>query len=299
MIFMKIVHGDDQPVITGRNTRAGRLDKRYVLTGDEGSLGNFVFGLYYQSGDFYAPRHHHNFDQWRLQLEGEVGFDRHGTMRPGILGYFPEGAYYGPNTGDSEDKPNTVALCQFGGPSGSGYLSQRELYEAAAEMETLGRFEQGVFYRNDGVPGKKTLDSFQATYEHATGRPMVYPKPQYDGPMMMDTNAYRWMPLHGVPGVEEKSFGTFTDCKIRAARYKLDPGASFEATGRGIFLVMSGSGTLEGEPYRQYTAAYLDTAETAVYRASETTEIMLFGLPEIARIRTPLPQEVSAAPSLV
>jgi hypothetical protein len=294
---MKIVQGDEQPVITGRNTRKGQLDKRYILTGEDGSPGNFVFGLYYQSGDFYAPRHRHNFDQWRYQIEGEVGFGRHGVMKPGILGYFPEGSYYGPN--DHEPDPpgvtNTTVLIQFGGPSGSGYLSQKEVYDAYAGMQAIGRFEDGVFYRNEGVPGKKALDSFQATWEFANGRPLVYPKPQYNGPLMMDTQNYRWMPLDGAPGVEEKALGTFTDCKLRGAAYKLDPGASFTATGRGIYFVLSGRGELEGGPYRQYTALYLETGESATYRAAETSEILLFGLPEIARIRTPLPYDFDAA----
>jgi hypothetical protein len=294
---MKIVQGDEQPVIKGRNTRQGNLDKRYILTGDEESLGNFVFGLYYQSGDFYAPRHRHNFDQWRYQIEGEVGFGRHGVMKPGTLGYFPEGSWYGPNDHPNEpDAPNTTLLIQFGGPSGSGYPSQNQVYRAYEEMQKFGRFEKGVFHRNEGVPGKKTQDSFHATWEYLSGRPLVYPKPQYDGPIMMETGNYRWMPLAGAPGVEEKSFGTFTDCAIRSASYKLDPGASFTATGRGIFMVLSGRGTLAGEAYRQYTAMYLETGESATYTAAETTEIMLLGLPEIARIRVPLPHDIDAVP---
>ena len=294
---MKIVQGDEQPIVYGRNTRAGQLDKQYIITGEEGSPGNFVFGLYHQTGDFYAPRHRHNFDQWRFQIEGDVGFDRN-VMKPGILGYFPEGSYYGPNTGSSDTTgPNTVALVQFGGPGGNGYMSQDQAYAAYAEMQKVGRFDQGVFYRNDGVPGKKTMDSFQATWEFANGRPMVYPRAQYSGQILMDTNNYRWMPLDGAPGVEEKAYGTFTDCKIRSASYKLDPGATFTATGRGIYLVMNAArGTLEDQSYRQYTALYLEAGERATYRAGETTEILLLGLPEIARMRTPLPLDLDAEP---
>jgi hypothetical protein len=152
-----------------------------------------------------------------------------------------------------------------------------------------------VFYRKEGLPGKKTLDSFQATWELANGRPMVYPKPQYADPILMNTTNYRWMPLAGAPGVEEKSYGTFTDCKIRAASYKLDPGASLKATGRGIYFVLSGKGTLEGGPYRKYTAILLETGESATFKAEETSEIHLFGLPEIARMRTQLPADFAAA----
>jgi hypothetical protein len=144
------------------------------------------------------------------------------------------------------------------------------------------------------VPGKKTMDSFQATWEFLNKRPMTYPKPQYGGQILMDTTHYRWMPLDGAAGVEEKAYGTFSDCTIRGASYKLDPGATFEATGRGIWLVLSGTGSLAGTAYRKFTSMYLDTGERATYRAGETSEILLLGLPDVARMKTPLPHDLDA-----
>jgi hypothetical protein len=291
---MKIVQGDECPTIYGRNTRKGQLNKQYVLLGDESSPGNFVMGLYHQEGEFYAPRHRHNFDQWRYQVEGDVGFDLH-AMTPGMLGYFPEGSWYGPNNGTSTPgEPNTTILVQFGGPGGNGYPSQDQVYQAYDEMKQFGRFDDGVFFRNEGVPGRKTMDSFQATWEHLYKRPMTYPKPQYNGQILMDTHHYRWMLLDGVPGVEEKAYGTFSDCRIRSASYKLDPGATFEASGRGLFVVLSGRGSLAGTPYRTYTSMYLETGESATYRADETSEILLLGLPDVTRMKTPLPHDLDA-----
>jgi hypothetical protein len=284
---MKIVQGDEMPVVTGRNLRQGNLNKQYLIHGETGSPGNFVFGIYNQNGDFFSPRHHHNFDQWRFHLEGEnPGMG----MRPGVLGYYPEGAFYGPS---KAEQPTATVLVQFGGPSGSGYLSQEQVYAAGDAMKALGRFEGGVYHRNEGVPGKKTMDAFEATWEFANKRKLVYPQPQYAAPLLIDTNNYRWMPLDGAPGVEEKAFGTFTDCKIRAGRYKLDPGATFRATGRGLFLVLSGAGSLEGEPFRKLTALYLDSGESAAFAAQETSEILLLGLPDVARMRKPLPEGFS------
>jgi hypothetical protein len=293
---MKIVHGDQLPFEENRSIREGRIDKKYLFKGEEGSPGNFVAGLYYQVNDFYAPRHRHNLDQWRYQLEGETHLGASGTLKPGMLGYFPEGAYYGPNSADENTSKalNGIILVQFGGPSGSGYMSQPETYRAYEEMKTYGRFDKGVFYRNEGVPGKKAVDAFKATWEHHNKRPMVYPKPQYNAMIMMDTNNYRWMPLDGVAGVEEKALGTFSDCKVRAAKYKLDPGASFTATGRGIYMVLSGTGSAEGESYRSLSGMYLDTAESGTFRAETTTELLLLGLPDVARMRQALPDFESA-----
>jgi hypothetical protein len=293
---MKIVQGDEQPLIESQTVRSGTLGRRYLFTGDETSRGNFACMLAYQSGDFYAPRHRHNFDQWRYQIEGEVGFGQSGVMKPGTLGYFPEGAYYGPNSHEPEaaDAPNVVCVMQFGGPSGNGFPSVDQLYGTFEKLKAYGRFEKGVFYRNEGVPGKKTMDSFQASWEFLNGRPLVYPTPQYDASIMMETHNYRWMPLAGAPGVAVRAFGTFTDCAIRAASFRLDPGASLAVHDRGVYLVLAGRGTLENTPYKRLSALHLETGERATFTASETTEVLLMGLPDVARIRTPLPHGIDA-----
>jgi hypothetical protein len=279
---MKIVQGDRMPIDEqASNVRSGKLKKQVFLTGSEGTPGNFKFGLFYQTGDFFSPRHRHNFDQFRFQIEGDADFDKNGTMRPDVVGYFPEGAHYGPQ---SSSGPNVVAVVQFGGPSGSGYLSQRQVDAAYKEMKKFGVFDKGVFRRNEGVAGRKNMDSFEATWEHANGRPMVYPKPQYADPILMNPAEFRWMPLAGAKGVEVKTLGTFTDCEIRCARYRVAARARFVARGRGIFLVLSGRGSVEGEPTRRYTTAYLGDGEEALFEAEEVMEIQLLGLPSEAAI---------------
>jgi len=291
---MKIVQGDQMPIDEeASNVRAGKLKKQVFLAGNEGTPGNFRFGLFYQTGDFYSPRHRHNFDQFRFQIDGDAGFDRNGTMLPDSIGYFPEGAYYGPQ---SSTGSNVVAVVQFGGPSGSGYLSQRQVNAAYEEMKKFGVFDKGVYRRNEGVTGQKNMDSFQATWEYANQRPMVYPKPQYADPILMTPAHFRWMPLPGASGVEVKTLGTFTDCQIGCARYRVATGSSFTGRGRGLFLVLSGKGSVEGEPARRYTAAYLEDGEQATFKAEETTEIQLLGLPSESLIgQQPQAADESAA----
>jgi hypothetical protein len=288
---MQIVQGDEVEKLSVPTTRSGALDRRKLLVGDDNSPGNFTCGIYYQTGDFYSPRHHHNFDQWRFQLEGTCSFDRNGTMKPGILGYFPEGAYYGPQT---SNEPNATVVVQFGGPNGNGFLGSTRYAAAVEALKAQGHFENGVFHRNAGLDGKPAMDSFQAAWEFAQGRPMIYPTPQYADPILLDTASYRWLPLDGAPGVEEKAYGTFTDCAIRSAGYRLAPGAAFTATGRGIFLVLAGAGTLAGEPYRTFTALYLDGDEHATYTAKDETEIVLLGLPDVARMKRALAEPRAA-----
>lgn len=44
-------------------------------------------------------------------------------------------------------------------------------------------------------------------------------------------------------------------------------------------MVLSGKGSVEGEPMRRYTAVYLADGEAAVFQADEMAEIQLLGLP--------------------
>jgi len=76
-----------------------------------------------------------------------------------------------------------------------------------------------------------------------------------------------------------KTLGTFTDCEIRCARYRIAAGSRFTGRGRGLFLALSGKGSVEGEPMRRFTAAYLADGEEATFQAEETAEIQLLGLP--------------------
>jgi len=282
---MQIVHAQDVPLRDRANAdggRAGTFKIRRMLKGDPDSPGNFSLVIYYQDGSFYSPRHRHSFDQFRYQIEGEADFARNGKMRPGVLGYFPEGAYYGPTSGPA----HIVAVLQFGGPSGCGYLAEGG--GAAEELRKLGVFEKGIFRRSPGVPGKKNQDAYEAIWEHTRGRKLIYPKPQYQAPVMIDSNQFPWSPVADVTGVEEKLLGVFTNCRIRGARYKLAPGARFRAEGRGIYLVLSGEGAVEGAPWREHTVVYLDDGEHARFAAQSLTEIVLMGMTSVAQMaKTP------------
>jgi len=71
------------------------------------------------------PRHRHNFDQLRYIIKGTYPYAKGKVMPEGWVGYFPESVHYGP-----QERPEGLEMltCQFGGASGSGYLSvaQRE-----------------------------------------------------------------------------------------------------------------------------------------------------------------------------
>ncbi len=279
---MKITQGDTLEWKRGLEYRGGTFHFRSLMEGEEGGVDNFRLGLGKSSADFYSPRHRHNFEQIRFVLDGELSFGRDGKMTAGMVGYFPEGVHYGPQTQSHE---SLVAVLQCGGASGSGYPSRNEVKAAMDALETSGKFEDGVYRRNEGMPGKRNLDGFQAIWEHINQRPMLYPKGRYPMPILMDPANYAWTKVEGGPGVEEKLLGVFTERRTEARFLKLAPGASYYAKGRALYLAMSGAGTVGEAPYRRFTTAYLQKGERAMITATAETEIMIFGLPDLAGMR--------------
>jgi hypothetical protein len=173
-------------------------------------------------------------------------------------------------------------VLQFGGASGSGYLQPREVKAGMEELKKFGEFKDGIFTRREDVPGKRNMDAYQAIWEHVHGREMTYPKGRYDAPIMMDAANYQWAPIKGASGASEKLFGVFTERRTQARLLKLVAAAGYEVAGRGVYLVLSGAGEADGQPLRKSTSVFLEADERATLRASETTELLHYGLPDLA-----------------
>jgi hypothetical protein len=289
---MRIVHADEVEWKRGLQHRGGTFHYRHLLNGAPGTVGNFQFDIGQLDGDFASPRHRHNFDQFRFQLEGTMNFDRNGKMAAGTLGYFPEGAPYGPQR--SEGRSSTAVL-QFGGASGSGYLSRDEVQAGTEALKKFGSFADGVFRRHDDADGRRNTDAYQAIWEHVNGRRMQYPKPRYRDPIIVDPQNYRWIAAPGTPRVGEKPLGTFTERRCAAMLVNLDRGAIYRAPGRSVYLVLAGSGIAHEAPYRRLTAFHLDDGEAVDIVAREETEILRLVLPDLSGLQAPRAVRVEAA----
>ncbi len=289
---MKIVHADEVEWKRGLQHRGGTFHYRHLLNGTPGTPGNFQFNVGQLEGDFSSPRHRHNFDQFRFQLEGTMNFDRNGKMTAGTFGYFPEGAPYGPQSSDGR---SSTAVLQFGGASGSGYLSREEVAAGTAELKKYGTFEGGIFRRNDDVEGRRATDGYQAIWEHAHGERMEYPKPRYRDPIMVDPANYEWLPVAGQAGVAHKPLGTFTERQCAAELLRLERGAAYRADGRSVYLVLRGSGVVGDAAFRPLSAFHLEDGERAELVARDETEILRLTLPDLAGIASRRPAQVEAA----
>src|SRR5215467_10416020 len=243
---MRIVHGDQvAEKIRIQQHRQGMFRHRTLATGEPGTAGNFILEMVRTTDDFFSPRHRHNFDQFRYQLEGEFDFDRNGKMTPGVIGYFPEGTPYGPQ---SSSVSSLTLVLQFGGASGNGYMTQEQMEAGTAELKKHGTFEKGVFRRNEGEEGKRNIDGYQAVWEHVNRRPMKYPPQRYQDPILMNPGHFEWVPVEGSPGVCERLMGVFTERKCEARFLRLAPAARIFAPGRKVYFVLTGEGHIGDRP---------------------------------------------------
>ena len=150
---MKVVQIEDVPSVRGLEHRGGTFHAKTLVEGTPGSPDNFKFSLSRLGTDYSGPRHRHNFDQFRFMIEGESDYGQDGPLKAGMLGYYPEGVHYGPQVNKTEIYS---AVLQFGGASGSGYLLPRQVKAGMEELKKFGEFKDGVFFRADGAPGKKS-----------------------------------------------------------------------------------------------------------------------------------------------
>ena len=81
---MKIVQADDIPLKRGLEHRGGIFHSRRLLEGEPGTLDNFQLTLGQMGGEFFSPRHRHNFEQIRFQVEGTLDYARDGKLSAGL-----------------------------------------------------------------------------------------------------------------------------------------------------------------------------------------------------------------------
>ena len=284
---MRIVHADDVPYKKpGTKHREGDIEFRRILKGEPGGVQNFEFLFAKTGGRFYGPRHRHNFEQIRFGLKGEMGGRKADYIEPGQIGYYPENCPYQIDSSESE-----IVLLQFAGPSGWGYLSYDQLYAAHAELAKLGTFKDGVFSRNPSTnlaPGqKRNQDGYEAIWEHLHGRPIEYPKPRYEAPVLMNPDNYPWLPEAGAKGVARRHIASFSERRIGIAQIKLEPGAetieTAPAAPRFLFIVdgdgvVAGDGA-DGTPIRRHSVVKLETGERARVTAASPLLLLVLTLP--------------------
>lgn len=273
---MDVIDIDAVPFVERAHVRSGRMRLKTLATGEPGTPGNFALMLSHTPEGYASPRHRHNFDQVRFQLEGDFDFGPDGVMRPGSIAYFPEGTRYGPQ---SDEHSSLTLVLQFGGASGAGYVSEEQYQKAAHALGERGTFAGGVYTQLKTGGGKINKDAYEAVWEEVNGRPLVYPEPRYARAVFIEPDGFVWTADPDQPGVRVKALGEFTERRTRLALYSLEPGATLPLADRSLYFVIDGSGDVDGTPIRRHTTIHLKAGERSEARAGALCELLHIGLP--------------------
>ena len=277
---MQIVPIERIETVRLESPRAGVFYYQRPLQGEVGSLDNFSLELVRTESDFFSPRHRHNFDQIRFHLEGVFDFSRDGKMKPGTLGFFPEGTPYGPQTSGG---PSLSMVLQFGGASRSGFMSKEQLDAGVRKLKTMGALNNGIFTWIDEKGRKHNKDSYQAVWEMVFGRKLVYPQRLYQRPVLIDTFLHEWQPV--APGVAERYFGTFSARRTGLSMLRLEPGASTQIDGHAILLVTEGTGRAGSDAFGKWSTLRIGQGERGRLSAESPLEILVMSIPQLAAER--------------
>jgi hypothetical protein len=235
-----------------------------MLHGNADLPDNYEFNIVQWLDSSFSPRHHHNFDQLRYPLKGAMEYAPDKEIPEGNVGYFPEGSYYGPF---NIPKGNEVLMLQFGGASGHGYLAWDELRRGTQELERKGSFERGVFTSVDDEGKRHNKDGYEAVWEYMHGRPIQYPAPRYRDAVIIDPEAFAWMPIDDVPNVSERNLGVFNERGTGAFQLLIEPGSTYPtplAKQTVLLFVLDGSVTVDGgEPCPPRTALEIVRGKSA------------------------------------
>ena len=241
------------------------------------------FSLSIVPDGYFTPRHRHNFDQIRYTLTG-IQSTAHGDLGPGEIGYFPEGAYYGPQAQKGECE--TLVL-QFQGASGEHLLSNEEMNATYQKMRDAGAvFENGIYRGLTAEGRRKNKDSYVAIWEEHEGKKLTFPKSRYRTPVMMQPQFYRWVADRDRPGIETKHLGTFTELQTGIGFFRLLPTARIEARHHRdaeLLYCIDGSFSYGGKNWSEGAYAFIPPGgQTDAFASATGASFFYISLPLIA-----------------
>lgn len=231
-----------------------------------------------ERGDFFAPRHHHNFDQVRYIVSGKV---KYGSIeaQAGDCLYFPEGVFYGPTEIVSEHAETYTIQTQ--GPSWSLLPSRDQMTVAAEKLSHDGELDRdkGKFRWPDG----RVQDSYEATWERLTGTKVVYPPARYSAPILLRSEHFDWLPVAGYSGNHVKPLACFNGTGPGIKLVRLQAGAQLPGgTSHCHEVAAVISGELEYGPDRAVVGTFLHFPRGScpeTLKSSEGAELLVVQFP--------------------
>jgi len=238
---------------SGMHVREGGANREIrVLFKDDAPDGfNFWLARTVQNdeGDdaFQSPRHKHTFQQIKFAERGEIDVSPGLNIAQGEMGYFPKGAYYGPQ---KREKGLVSIVCQYGfnGEHQRGEYWESRRADALQRLKSRGVIENGLFVERDEKTGEtRVRDAVDALYDERhqmlKGKPLKIPAPMYEAPILLHPANAEYFAVS--EGVRMKHLGRFFD----------QPGPHGDV---GISMVQINGGTLELAADRPQIAWTLD-----------------------------------------
>jgi quercetin dioxygenase-like cupin family protein len=208
--------------------------------------------------DFFSPRHRHTFDQVRYMISGSCRYGKR-TYVAGDCLYIPAGVTYGPMQLALNKENFKHFNMQYQGVGQIHYYPPTAFDAARERLHNRGRFDHGVFIWNDG----RKEDAFQVLLQETTGKPVVYPEPPTEDYIVVRSRNLAWRPADGLPGVEVKYLGHFTEVGPNMQVVKLAPGTRTppgQAPYQQVRCLIGGTVRFEdapGEAYGETTLRYI------------------------------------------
>lgn len=281
---MRVAHAETTPLKPVCGLRGGKIEFQTLLEGNENTPDNYHVLLANTDISFKSPRHRHNFEQIRYSLVEPTNIGKGRNLDIGDIGYFPECTYYGPQNQEEVGKTSLNMVIQFAGPSGSGFLSQRQFTEAFDKMQAFGRFEGGVFRRNEPAPdGRMNQDAYEAIWEFVNGRKLEYAKPRYIEPVYVHEDNFAWQPLADCQGVDYKPIGYFNEKGVALFVVRIAAGAQFtlaKLPQTRVVFFKHGTGRIgKSDTWSKWSALHTEVGETPTLKADTETELLVLHLP--------------------
>lgn len=271
----------------------GNRERRRLLEDDAPDGFNFHFTRTshdHEPGEGVRhPRHNHTFQQIRYVEKGRSDVTPGQYIEEGEIGYFPRGAYYGPQ----ERERGTAGLgVQFGfnGEHQRGPYWESRRAEALQRLNERGRIEEGRYIWTDPETGEvKTRDAVDALYDERyqmlKGKPLVIPPAGYEAPIIMHPKAFSY--FQAGPGVEVKHLGQFYDQPgpngdVRISMVRLDGGVyPLEADRPFIAFTVQPGLEVEGRVYPDRTAVYSPRGEDGLISGKGGLEVIIYRFPRL------------------
>jgi hypothetical protein len=245
----------------------------------------------WQSGENASttPRHHHAFQQIRWAEAGRMNYAPGQYIEAGDLGYFPRGAWYGPQVRD-EGVSITVQF-GFNGEKQHGSKFWDQYQEAALErLRARGCFENGLYIDVDSTNGqRRERDSVDALYAEQylmhTGQEFVIPPAGYDSAIIIHPAAFDY--YRAGENVELKHFGSFFDhggpcADIRFDMVRLTGGSMTYGDERAqVVWTLSPGLVIDGVDYPEGTYVYSPRGEQLNLDSSSSVEMHAVTFPRL------------------